>query len=241
MKKILTKNHPGQRLHQSSMLSIKGMLALFLCAFVFASCDRFEDDIDDIVDEVENREIMMFEAHLNELNNSGVTGTAHIKYSKSGNFEVMIDAKNLVANKVHAQHIHGFAPDGDQRNQDAMCPTMDAAGEDGLLTLQEGLPFYGPVLVPLDDYLVPLSSDNFPYANQGGNLSYHEMVATDALVSAFNAVYEGTQTEADLMLISRVIVLHGAYVKDGMVQQRYSEGAEYDASLPVACGEIMKM
>lgn len=233
MKKILTQK-------QHSFLSSKILLALFFSTFVLASCDRFEEDIDDLVDEVENREIMMFEAHLNELNNSGVTGTAHIKYSKSGKFEVMIQARNLVANKVHPQHIHGFAPDGDMKNKDSVCPTMDAAGDDGLLTMEEAEMFYGPHMIPLDDYLVPLSVNNFPYANQGGNLSYHEMVATEELISAFDAAYEGTQTEADLKLINRVIVLHGAYVKDGMVQQRFSNGAEYMPTLPVACGEIMK-
>lgn len=223
------------------MLGMKGLLALFLCAFVFAGCDRFEEDLDDIVDEVEQREVKMFEAYLTPLNNSGVTGKATIKYTVNGNFEVLINAKGLSPNRVHPQHIHGFAPDSDMPNKKAVCPPASAAGDDGILTLVEGLPFYGGVLVPLDNKLVPLTSDNMPYVGYGaGDLTYYEMEATKALVQAFDNMYDGTQTEADLKLINRVIVLHGAFVKDGMVMQRYSEGAEYDASLPVACGEIMR-
>jgi hypothetical protein len=241
MEKCLTKNTPANTLRKKSMSSIKGLLAMFICAFVFAGCDRIEEDLDDIINDVEKNEVKMFEAYLTPLNNSGVTGKATIKYSHDGKFEVLINAEGLTPNRVHPQHIHGFAPDGDMKMKDAVCPPASAAGEDGILSLPEGLPFYGPVLIPLDDNLVPISSGNFPYVGYGaGTLTYYEMTATKELLQAFDNMYDGTQTEKDLMLMNRVIVLHGAFVKDGMVMQRYSEGAEYMPALPVACGEIMK-
>lgn len=240
MENKTTHHHSTGMLRKHSLFALKGFLALFICAFALTSCDRFEEDIDELVEEVENREVMMFKAYLNPLNNSGVTGTATIKYSKEGKFEVLIHAKNLVSNRPHPQHIHGFAPDSDMANKDAVCPPMSAAGDDGLLTLPEGLPFYGPILVPFDDHLVPLTVDAFPFANRAGTLSYHSMTGTKELVAAFNAMYEGTQTEADLKLMNRVVVLHGAYVKDGKVSRFYSDGAEYIVTLPVACGEIVK-
>jgi hypothetical protein len=241
MKKVLTENKSCNILGRSAMLSMKGLAALFLCAFIFTSCDHFDEKMEEIVDEVDEKEMKMFEAYLTPLNNSGVTGKATIKYSHDGKFEVLINAKGLTPNRVHPQHIHGFAPDGDMKMKDAVCPPASAAGEDGILSLPEGLPFYGPVLVPLDDNLVPLEAGNFPHVGYGaGDLTYYEMVATKELVQAFDNMYEGTQTEADLRLMNRVIVLHGAFVKDGQVMQRYSEGAEYWPTLPVACGEIMK-
>lgn len=226
---------------RNSQPGMKGILVLILCAFVFAGCDRLEEQLGEIIDEAEEKEVKMFEAYLTPLNNSGVTGKATIKYSMDGNFEVMINAKGLSPNRVHPQHIHGFAPDGDMKNQKAVCPPASAAGDDGILSLPEGLPYYGPVLIPLDDNLVPLNAGIFPFVGIGaGDLSYHEMVATKELLQAFDNMYDGTQTEKDLMLINRVIVIHGAFVKDGVVMQRYSEGAVYMPALPVACGEIMK-
>lgn len=225
---------------QTISAGMKSLLALFLFAFVFASCDRIDEDLEEIVDEVEEQEVKTFEAYLTPLNNSGVTGKAVIQYSMDGTFAVLIEAEGLAPNRVHPQHIHGFAPDGDMAHQDAVCPPMSAAGEDGLLTLGEGVPFYGPVLIPLDDNLVPLSVGNFPRVGYDRELSYYESTATGLLMQAFDSMYEGTQTEADLKLMNRVIVLHGAFVKDGMVIDHYTEGAEYVATLPVACGEIMQ-
>ncbi len=232
MKNTTTSTSPRYRQYVATFRAL-GMALICTC---FLSSCQYLDDLDLIEDEVDKHVEKMFEVHLSELNDSGVTGTATIKYTENGNFQVLINASNLSPNRVHAQHIHGFV----MEDKDAVCPPPSAAGEDGLLTLQEGLPFYGPVIVPLDDELVPLSAENFPYANQGGNLSYVEMTGTPELISAFNAAYDGTQTEEDLKLIDRVIVIHGAFVKDGMVVPHYSAGVEYDASLPVACGEIMR-
>ena len=234
MKKSLTNN---KHLH----LSMKGLLALFLCAFVFASCDRFENDIDEIVDDAKEREVKMFEAFLTPLNNSGVTGKAHIKYSMNGKFEVLINAKGLAPNREHPQYIWGFAPDGNMAHKKATCPPASAAGDDNLITLEEGRHYFGDIIISLDDELVPLSYGRFPHTGYGsGEITYYEMVATKELLQALDNMYEGRQTEADLKLMNRVIVLHGGFVKDGKVQQHWSEGVEYMRTLPVACGEIMK-
>ena len=60
---------------------------------------------------------------------------------------IMVDAKGLFLNRVHPQHIHGWMG----ASKDATCPapTADTDG-DRLVEVGEGLPFYGPVLVPLD-------------------------------------------------------------------------------------------
>ncbi|WP_266202524.1 hypothetical protein [Pontibacter kalidii] len=222
---------------RKSMSYAKGLLSASLCILFLSGCEHM-GDLDDIIkdgDDDKDKE-MKYTAYLSPLNNSGVTGTAKIMMKEDGKFQVIVEASNMVPNMVHPQHIHGFV----MEDKNATCPDPSAAGEDGLLTLADGLPAYGPVIVPLDDQLVPLSVENFPNANAGGNLSYVEKVDTRALVSAFDAAYEGTQTMANLKLDKRVIVLHGAYVKDNMVVPAGTEGAEYIATLPVACGEIVE-
>jgi hypothetical protein len=226
----------------SSLTTVKGFMALAFGVFMFSSCDRIDEEVDNMVDDVKKNEMKMYEAHLTPLNNSGVTGKATIKYSMNGKFEVLIHAKGMAANRHHPQYIHGFAPDGDMAHKDATCPPMSAAGDDGLLTHQEGMHYYGDILISLDKKIVPLTHEmnDFPFVRYDGELTYYEMTATKELMQAFDNMYEGKQTEADLKLMNRVIVLHGAFVKDNMVMQRYSDGAEYMPTLPVACGDIMK-
>ncbi|WP_152425024.1 hypothetical protein [Nafulsella turpanensis] len=230
--------YPGAFKKHSSKV-VKLFTALMMSAFLF-SCEQF-NDVEEVVDKVkEEQEARTFVAELGGLNNSGVTGEVVIEYMKDGQFEVLVKADGLVPNMVHPQHIHGFGfMDKDPKN--AVCPPMSAAGEDGLLTLPEGLPFYGPVLVPLDSELVPLTVQEFPMANANGMISYIEFTSLKAMLMAIDKSNDGKQSLANLSLEDRVIVLHGAYVKDNMIVPPGTEGAEYVATLPVACGELVEV
>ena len=225
--------------NKNSLSMMKLFALLMMGTFFFSSCEQFED-VDKVVDEVkEEQKARTFIADLGGLNNSGVTGEVIIQYVKDGNFQVQVKAKNLAPNMVHPQHIHGF---GFMDNpKDAVCPPMSAAGDDGLLTLPEGLPFYGPVLIPLDSELIPLAVDEFPMANSHGQLGYLEFAKLHALLMAIDEATDGSQSLKNLALDKRVIVLHGAYVKDNMVVPAGTEGAEYNAALPVACGELKEV
>ena len=209
---------------------------LMMGTFVF-SCEHVKE-VDELVDDIsEKQKARNFSVKLMPLNNSGVTGEATITYLQDGKFETHVMAENLAPGVAHPQHIHGFGFDSDSP-KDAVCPPMSAAGEDGLLTLPDGLPFYGPILVPLDSELIPLTQQKFPRANKHGQVNYLEYTKTSALVMAIDEAYEGNQSMKSLALNKRVIVLHGAYVKDNMIVPEGTEGAEYIATLPVACGEI---
>jgi hypothetical protein len=120
-------------------------------------------------------------ANLEDLNNSGVSGKATLVMDGDW-LQVKINAHDLEPNVQHAQHIHG--PDGD-----GTCPPASADTDgDGLISVGEGAPFYGPVLLPLDAY---------PYANADGDVKYQNSFAMSQ----------------DLMpLTDRVIVLHGMTV-----------------------------
>lgn len=211
-----------------------GLFMVLLISCFAISCEQLSD-LDEVVDDKLGKDkenaLKVFKADLQPLNNSGVSGKFMATYAVGGNIQAEVNARNLVPDMVHPQHIHA----------ESKCPPMSAAGEDGLLTMSDGLPFYGPVFIPLDDNLVPLEPEEFPLANKNGQLNY----AQRAKLSQFMAALDGTQEEKNadefLKLGHRTVVIHGAYVKDNMIVPAGTEGAVYDASLPVACGEIKEV
>ena len=139
-----------------NMLSTKLLFTLFTSLLLFG-CKKQMEEIEEELMNKDKDNVRLFIANLHSVNNSGVTGRVIFKYREGGRFLVHLDAKGLVPGKEHPQHIH-FKGE---------CPPASAAGEDGLLTLPEGLPFYGEIFIPLDDQLVPLKpadSGNFPTA-----------------------------------------------------------------------------
>lgn len=133
---------------------------------------------------------VQYTVDLNSLNSSGVSGTATLTVS-GDELTVTITASGLTPDMLHPQHIHGFK----DNKGNATCPPMSAAGDDGLLTLVDGLPFYGPVLLPLTPFPTDPDGD--------GEIFYEESFTLSEL-------------EFDLKpLQNRVIVLHGMFV-DGV-------------------------
>lgn len=131
----------------------------------------------------------MYSVNFGELNNSGVTGTA----------ELILDGVNLTV-KVslsglepggHAQHIHGFT---DNKRNSKCPPTSADTDNDGYISLGEGVPFYGGVILPLKD-----TAGEFPVADENGDLEY-EMTFEDV-------------TKDLTPLQNKSIVIHGM---DGM-------------------------
>lgn len=159
-----------------------------------------------------------FNAQLSPLNNSGVTGEANITV-ENNTLTVNIWADGLEPLVVHPQHIHGFM----ENKRNSTCPTMaDDKNGDGIVDLIEGLPSYGPVLLEL--YL-PVGE--FPVADADGRIRYERTFN----LGEIEFEEEGQVISyADLKpLQNRAIVLHGMTVN-----------GEYIATLPVACGMIMK-
>ena len=151
---------------------------------------------------------------LDPLNNSKVQGAAILRlFGNELTVSILAIGAESGADKPHAQHIHGKA-DG----ANASCPPADAAGEDGILTLGEGLPFYGNVLLPLD--IAPIAM------GPAGEIDYQEtfMLGQGGLISAAEL------NSAMNPLTKRAIVLHGKTVN-----------GSYEALLPIACGELEKL
>ncbi|MDT0635929.1 MAG: CHRD domain-containing protein [Salinisphaeraceae bacterium] len=154
-----------------------------------------------------------FEARLNSLNNSGVTGSAFVALDSSNDeLTVIIAAEGLEANQTHPQHIHG----NDNASENATCPTLaqdSNSGDenDNQISVAEGRETYGPIILALEP---------FPTADNNGNVTYRQ---------TFQLGEGDTPSVAQLQpLENRHIVLHGLTV-----------GGQYIATRPVTCGQLI--
>jgi hypothetical protein len=128
-----------------------------------------------------------FKATIRPLNRSGVHGKAELKLV-GDQLTVEMDIKGFEPNQTHAQHIHGLS------GQVATCPTPAAdTNGDHIVDFNEGLPYYGPVILPL----TPFST------TPDGSEHYQATFTVDP------------STIGDLT--TRVIVLHGLTVNGSYV------------------------
>lgn len=194
---------------------------------VLGACD--EDGVLEIEEEV-------FAAELTALNGSGVTGTATFVADEDGAFTARVQAIGLAPGEVHPQHVHAGAS----------CPTLALDDDgDGLIGVAEGGPAYGLILIPLDGDLAD-AGQNLSSFPTGTPIDYEQSVGLDALLAAIS----GPDPDPDDMLTkldgealalgTRSVVLHGAFVLDGEVVPAGTAGAEYQATLPVACGTVVQ-
>ena len=178
---------------------------LFAIAGLFAACDQSGMD---------GPESMTYTAPLSALNSSGVSGQATVTV-QGNQLTVAVDAQGAEAERVHAQHIHGF------ESESSGCPTAAADTS----SVSEGAPSYGGILVPLDGSLDDAEGlgdlETFPTGN--GSYAYERSIMTGELDVNDDRSFD------DLRLDDHAIVVHGRTV-DG----------EYKATLPVACGTLSR-
>ena len=168
---------------------------------------------------------------LNPLNNSGVTGHAHVKV-EGKKLDVRYTAKGLVPNVPHAAHIHF----GEQATHE--CPTVrDDTNRDFRLNTVEGIPRYGPIRVSLTTRgdtspASGLAVDRFSTAPKG-IIDYDRTVKTSKAVARAIRRGEG------------VLVVHGVdYNNNGKYDFEAAGKSELDPTLPAeatdpaACGVL---
>ncbi|HEX6534607.1 MAG TPA: hypothetical protein VF041_08415 [Gemmatimonadaceae bacterium] len=173
----------------------------------------------------------------------GALGVAHGKAFftvRNGQFTARVEANGLEPDMPHAQHIHTAT----------RCPPASAdVNGDGIVDVVEGVPFYGPILVPLDDDLALQGAGAFPTATgRRGTIHYQASVALDALLADLNAPDPNPADAvvklngAPLALETRHVVIHGVDIHTFLPPSVATLGtAPAQATLPVACGAIRKI
>ena len=166
---------------------------------------------------------------------SDVHGQASLRLT-GRTLDINLTASGLTPGEPHARHIHGVVqsnnecPDisADVNTGDPIDPSTFVAGRpDGLISLAEGGPSYGPIDVSMTvtgdtSPSSGLSLERFVKADSAGNLAYHRSVVVPKEVAK--------------NLANLHIVLHGADLPSD--PDHSSLSSLFEATLPVACGEI---
>jgi hypothetical protein len=194
---------------------------------------------------------MYYNATFTQLNNSGVTGNAHLTYNPNANtLNVKVHATGLEAGMAHAMHIHGRLTGPKSQTGttvDSISPLpqskFDSDG-DGYVELKEAQPAYGAILVPLT---TPPGggalTGPFPTA-PNGIINYNETFNLgDSGVYNTSMATGNPFHESQLFpLNDRELVIHGMSVPAGAGAGTPGEvdgTSGYKAVLPVASAEIV--
>ena len=161
-----------------------------------------------------------FAADLRQQNDSRANGIA--EHEVEGRLlETGIESRRLAPNLPHLQHIHA-RPRGQ-----STCPRPSAdANGDGLVSVEEGVPFYGPVRVSLtargDTSAASGGAlDRFPVADDQGRLDYSR---------SFRVPAEVASNLGRFAIVQHGVDLNGNGVYDNALE----------VSLPADCGPVVR-
>jgi hypothetical protein len=195
-----------------------------------------------------------YEANLHVLNAAaqngqdpnradGALGVARGKATftiHNGEVVAMVSAEGLESGMIHPQHIHAAAT----------CPPSSAdVNHDGYVDVIEGVPFYGPILIPLDSDIGSQATGSFPTATGiRGILDYVASTPLATMLADLNSA-DPDPTDAvvklngaPLALETRHVVLHGVDAATPLPSSVASlPGLPAYLTLPVACGEIRRV
>lgn len=191
-----------------------------------------------------------YRAVLNTLNSSvsgHPSGNAEI-WVEGDEIKVQVEMNNLRPRAGgHPQHIHTATE----------CPTMAAdVNNDGFVDVIEGVPTYGPILVPLDGDLSSQAAqrEDYPIASSMGSKAdfgyvYQEVSSLSRLLADLRAPDENPddavvklEADEDLDLAGRHIVIHGVPDSVNLPDSVATLGTEArEETLPIACGKIIRI
>lgn len=188
--------------------------------------------------------IQSYRADVSQLNGSGVSGTVDFRYDTiSRDLNVSGAVDGLVPDQVHVQHIHGRFDDAGNPINSVVPPQSADVGDgmggppNGIISVAEGAPFYGDILLPLED-----QSDGFnngPVADANGTIVFDYVFNLDNDEAFLNPL-DGTQYEGDdlLPLEFREYVVHGLTV-DGEYSVTTPAGAAEISAVPLPAGGLL--
>lgn len=217
------------------------------CLLTAVSCGSDDDDNSSAQQQQEENQVDSgtYAVTLRTLNTgvggNNATGVGSIVV-EGNSISVKVAMAGTPGNMVHMQHIHAATA----------CPDSSAdANGDGFVDVQEGIPSYGPILVPLDGNLNSQSAgaDGYPSANNLGIYSYNGSGSFDQMIADLR-LPDPDVTDAviklvpgqNLNLAGRHIVIHGVPSNVNLPDTVASIGnMPSEATLPIACGEITRV
>ena len=229
---------------------LERLIPYVLCASMLtfvAACGSDDDDDNGsggTAQQEQQEDQGFYRVNLTPLNES-VSGTP----SGTGTITILADevlanvrVEGTRGNTTHLQHIHL----GDS------CPTMDAdANGDGIVDVNEGLPSYGPILIPLDDELDSQAegSGEYPSSNSRGSYSWTKTGSLARMLADLRDTDENPEDALvklpageDLNLAGRVITIHGVPEGTQLPDSVTSLGDQpATRTLPIACGVIERV
>ncbi|SBT65810.1 hypothetical protein GA0070622_2822 [Micromonospora sediminicola] len=180
------------------------------------------------------------QVRLQDLNETGATGTATLTATDGGDLQVMIRSTGMTPNSPHAQHVHGAV-----NGMDFHCPDKSAdADGNGYVSTEEGLKMYGDIFISLTTTgdttrASGLAVDRMPKADARGNLSYERTIPAAELPA-------GTiEHLKDLHLVQHGIDANknGAYDMEALGESTFAKsvgvnGIPAEATDPATCGMV---
>lgn len=204
------------------------------------SCGSDDDDDDDNAAVPQLQEEQgTFRATLSPLNTDvagNVSGTAEFILD-GDSFKATVNV-NGAPMALHAQHIHAGSA----------CPTMEAAGDDGFLDVVEGVPTYGPILVPLDGDLSSQDAGGSEFPS-GSSYEYEEETSYAAMLADLKLPDPNSEDAVTKLGASELLNIEGRHV----IIHGVMESADLPDSvatiadlpnyvtLPIACGKIERV
>lgn len=174
-------------------------------------------------------EAMTLRADLAPLNDSGANGTAMVTIEGT-TVTVDIETSGLLAGQPHAQHFHIGG-----RN---MCPSPDAAGDDGRLNTTDGRPAYGPIKTSL-------TTEGDTSADSGLAVDRFPVASNDSVVTYQRTFEVPEDVAASVKAGDAVIVQHGVdyngngeYDFDGGGESELDPSLPTEATDPANCGTL---
>jgi hypothetical protein len=168
-----------------------------------------------------------------------VTGSALVKV-KGDNLTVEVKVNGSPAQISHSQSIH---------IADA-CPTLSSdINKDGVIDGVEGQKSYGPVIIPLDsDLKTQIEKDiRFPTSDFSGNYYYRQQASISEMMKDLTGkdldmTDNLIKIKSSLGLAGRQVVIYGV-ASDVAIPESVNaiNGQTKSASLPIACGTLIKI
>lgn len=178
---------------------------------------------------------------LDPMKGADANGEATLTPTDDGGLVVEINAKDMVPNSPHAQHIHG---DTTGAMKHCPAPTADTDGN-GFISIEEGFPDYGDIHISLTTTgdttkASGLAVDRMPTADADGNLTYKRRLTAAELP-------QGTlENLANLHVVQHGVDANGndKYDMEGLGESTFAkslgvDGIPAEATDSATCGMIM--